>query len=174
MSELHELLERLPQIGRLEWIGLSTARMSPIQPVPKAELIVGHGLKGDHHAKSKFGSKRQVTILQAEHLVAVGSYLGRLPVTPELLRRNLVVSDLNLLALKGKRFQIGECLLEYSGPCDPCSRMEDNLGPGGFNAMRGHGGITAKVLEGGTIRIGDAVRVLSSQLTDDPAAATSA
>ena len=174
MSEVHKLLEQLPQIGRLEWIGLSAARMAPIQPVPGAELIIGHGVKGDHHAKSKFGSKRQVTILQAEHLAAVGSYLGRPPVTPDLLRRNLVVSGLNLLAFKGKTFCIGECLLEFTGPCDPCSRMEDNLGPGGFNAMRGHGGITAKVLRGGIIEIGDVVRDMSRQLTDDPEAATSA
>ena len=76
---------------------------------------------------------------------------------PALLRRNIVVAGLNLLALKGRRFRIGGALLEGSGPCEPCSRMEEALGPGGYNAMRGHGGITARVVEGGLIRVGDAV-----------------
>ena len=67
------------------------------------------------------------------------------------------MSGINLLALKGKCFHIGAAVLEYSGECHPCSRMEASLGLGGYNAMRGHGGITAKILTGGIIRVGDAV-----------------
>ena len=163
MSELPELLATLPQVGRLDWIGLAPRRYGDLRSVDSATLIVGHGLENDHHAKSKFGAKRQVTILQYEHLAVVGSCLGRSPIDPGLLRRNLVVSGLNLLALKGKQFQIGACLLEYSGPCDPCSRMEQNLGPGGLNAMRGHGGITAKVLSGGLIHLGDEVKAAQNR-----------
>ena len=74
-----------------------------------------------------------------------------------LTRRNIVVSGINLLALAKRRFRIGEVVLETTGPCEPCSRMEENLGPGGYNAMRGHGGITARVAKGGTISVGDAV-----------------
>jgi MOSC domain-containing protein YiiM len=98
-----------------------------------------------------------VTLLQFEHLSAIAAFLGLEAVAPERLRRNLVVSGLNLLALKGRRFRIGEAVLDASGECHPCSRMEEALGPGGYNALRGHGGITARVLEGGAIRLGDAV-----------------
>lgn len=157
MSSLHELLDMLPQIGRLDWIGLAAEPMAPLQTVTKAILVEGYGLDGDHHAKAKFGTNRQVTLVQQEHLAVVGSCLGRPPVDPALLRRNLVVSGINLLALKGKTFRIGECVLEYSGTCEPCSRMEQNLGPGGLNAMRGHGGITARVVTGGVIRVNDEV-----------------
>ena len=83
--------------------------------------------------------------------------LRRERIDPALVRRNIVVRGINLGSLKGKRFQIGTATLEYSGECHPCSRMEESLGFGGYNAMRGHGGITARVIAGGIIRTGDSV-----------------
>ncbi len=156
---LQELLNSLPQTGRVAWIGLALEPRSPIRAVELVVAEAGRGLEGDHHAKRKKNSKRQVTLIQSEHLSAVASLCGRDEVQPALLRRNIAVSGINLLALKNKRFRIGGALLEWTGPCEPCSRMEENLGPGGYNAMRGHGGITARVVEGGSIRIGDPVRL---------------
>ena len=85
--------------------------------------------------------------------------LGKSEIPPELLRRNIVVSGINLLALKHQQFQVGEVLLETTGICAPCSRMEENLGAGGYSSMRGHGGITAKIIQGGQIKIGDVVKL---------------
>ena len=118
-------------------------------------------LLGDH-ARPKPGGKRQITLIQHEHLAAVGSFLGLdAPLAPGRLRRNLVVSGLNLLALKNRQIQIGEeVILDITGECHPCSRMEEELGPGGYNAMRGHGGLTAHIAVGGVIRVGDVVRVV--------------
>jgi len=76
---------------------------------------------------------------------------------PEVLRRNLVTRGINLLALKDRKFRIGDAVLEMTGECHPCSRLEETLGVGGYNATRGFGGITAKVLARGRISIGDAV-----------------
>lgn len=156
MQTIAELTSILPRSGRLEWIGLSPGRCAPIEAAESAAVRAGTGLEGDHHATSG-RSQRQVTLIQAEHLPVVAALLGRESVPPELLRRNLLVSGINVLALKERRFRVGEVLLEGSGPCAPCSRMEENLGPGGYNAMRGDGGITAVVLEGGTVRVGDSV-----------------
>lgn len=156
MRTMSELLETLPRPGRLEWIGLSPARRGPIRAVTEATVHPGTGLNGDHHSPSGRG-KRQVTLIQAEHLSVIAALLGRDTVCPEMFRRNLTVSGINLLALKDRRFRVGEVLLEGTGACHPCSRMEETFGTGGYNAVRGHGGITAKVLEGGTIRVGDAV-----------------
>lgn len=157
---LAELLDTLPQIGRLEWIGLRPAHRAPIAVMQEAQAIADYGLSGDRSA-GRSGGKRQVTLIQAEHLVAIAGLCGRDEIAPEWLRRNLVVSGINLLALKGRHFSIGHTHFEYSGPCDPCSYMEEVLGPGGYNAMRGHGGITAAVLTDGLLRVGDPVRLIA-------------
>jgi len=141
--------------GRLVWIGLRPARRATVIAVDEAALEPGRGVIGDRWNGSAAGG-RQVTLVAAESLRAVASFLG-VEVAAAQLRRNLVVEGLNLLALKGHRFRVGEALLEYSGECHPCSRMEEELGVGGYNAVRGQGGITARVIEGGAIRVGDAV-----------------
>ena len=124
--------------------------------------LPGRGLEGDRRAERAPSpdARRQVTLVQAEHLAVVARLLGRDEVDPSLLRRNLVVAGINLLALKDATFAVGEAVLEGTGPCHPCSRMEEALGTGGYSAMRGHGGITARVVEGGALHVGDPVRRL--------------
>jgi MOSC domain-containing protein YiiM len=104
-------------------------------------------------------STRQVTLIQAEHLPVIAQLARVDQVDPVGLRRNLVVAGINLLALKNAKLQVGAAVLEIVGPCHPCSRMEETIGPGGYAAMRGHGGMTARVLVGGPINVGDVVRV---------------
>jgi MOSC domain-containing protein YiiM len=163
-SAIAQMLATLPQTGRLEWIGLRPVRREPMQSVTEATVETDRNLVGDH-ARPKSGGKRQVTLIQHEHLAAVAGYLGHSsPIDPGRLRRNLAVSGINLLSLKNRRVRIGqEVILEITGECHPCSRMEEELGPGGYNAMRGHGGLTARIIMGGTIRVGDEVQVM----TDD-------
>jgi MOSC domain-containing protein YiiM len=83
---------------------------------------------------------------------------ARTQADPVGLRRNLVISGINFSALKNSRLRIGAALLEIVGPCQPCARMEAAIGPGGYAAMRAHGGWTARVIEGGALRVGDVVR----------------
>lgn len=152
-----ELTATLPQIGRLERIGLRPARGVPMVSVDAAEVEM-KGIVGDR-AKS---DKRAVTLIQAEHLPVISALAGlETPLDAGRFRRNLVVSGINLLALKGRRFRIGDVELAVTAPCHPCSKMEALLGPGGWNAMRGHGGQCARVLKPGIIRVGDPVQALS-------------
>ncbi len=156
-----KLLSTIPDPGRLEWIGLRSARRGPVLSVTETAALAGLGLAGDRRVAGKTPdpkSPRQVTLLQAEHLPVIAAFVGLDSLGAEQLRRNLLVSGINLLALKDRPFWIGEVLLAGSGLCHPCSRMEEALGPGGYNAVRGHGGITARVVQGGTLRVGDAVR----------------
>jgi MOSC domain-containing protein YiiM len=155
--------------GRLHWVGLRPARRAPVAVVASAEAHPGSGLAGDHHARPN--SRRTVTLFQWEHLAVVGALLGRPPVDPALLRRNLGVSGLNVAALVDRRFTIGGVLFEGSGWCEPCARLEEALGPGGYAASFGHGGITARVLSGGWLSVGDAVTPLPP---DAPAPSPSA
>lgn len=174
MLTMKALLASPLRPGRLEWIGLRSARRGSIVAVDRVEVVAGRGLAGDHfhsRASGRGDGKRSVTLIQAEHLPAVGQLLGRGPIDPRLTRRNLVVSGLNLLALKHRRFRIGDAEFEMTGDCAPCTHMEEALGPGGFQAMRGHGGITARVLRGGFIAVGDAVTGL---LDERPEAVTGA
>ena len=154
-SELGKLMATLPRPGRIEWIGLRPGREVPIDEVPQVVAETGAGLVGDRYSGGS--GKRGITLIQAEHLPVIAALSGHEAVRPATLRRNLVVSGLPLIALKGRRFRVGAVLLEGTDECDPCSRMEAALGPGGFNAMRNHGGLCARILEGGTIRLGDAV-----------------
>ena len=153
---LDDLLSSVPRAGVVEWIGVRPARRAPLVIVDSVEARAGRGLTGDRF-RGGASSKRQVTLIQAEHLPVVASFLRRDQVDPVLLRRNIVVSGLNLLALNGARFAIGGAVMEGTGPCHPCSRMEEAFGAGGYNAVRGHGGITARVISSGVISVGDAV-----------------
>ncbi|MEL6133299.1 MAG: MOSC domain-containing protein [Bacteroidota bacterium] len=159
-----ELMDTLPQVGEITWIGLRSARRAPLTVTQEAMIDEAEGLVGDHFV-GKRSKKRQVTLIQAEHIAGVGSMLHRDAVDPGLLRRNIVVKGINLLALKDKQFQIGDAVLEMTGLCHPCSRMEENLGPGGYNAMRGHGGITARVIKGGKIQMGDRIQLLDTEVS---------
>ena len=154
-SELGRLFAQFPRAGRVQWIGLRPARNVAMRGVVEAEASAGCGLAGDRYASGS--GKRGITLIQAEHLPVIAALAGYAEIAPALLRRNLVVSGIPLIALKGRRFRIGDVLLEGTDPCDPCSRMEAALDAGGYNAMRGMGGLCARILEGGSLRVGDAV-----------------
>ena len=163
MEILKELLSGRPVSGRVEWIGIAELRKAPLKVVGSAKLIEQFGIEGEHHGRLDGISQRQVTLIQKEHFPVIQSLLGypELVVSAELLRRNIVVSGINLAALRHQTFRIGTAVLKGSGKCPPCSRMEENLGPGGYAAMLGHGGITAVVLQGGMISLNDEICVIT-------------
>ena len=141
--------------GRLEWIGVRPSSGVPMRAHDAVQARTGHGLAGDRYARK---GRREVTLVQAEHLPLVSRRLGR-AVAPAELRRNLMVSGIDLAVLASRRFRIGGVRLEGTGPCDPCLKLARALGDGGMHAMQGLGGITARVLDTGSLRVGDPVAV---------------
>lgn len=160
MKTIRDLLKPPHISGRVEAI---VVRGDPRQPARRVDItlaLAGIGLADDRLGRRGAAelSTRQVTLIQHEHLPVIAALARVAAVDVAALRRNLVISGINLVALRNARVRVGEALLEIVGPCHPCSRMEEAVGPGGYAAMRGHGGMTARVLEGGAIRLGDGVR----------------
>ncbi len=177
-QDLRHLTQQFAQAGRISQILLRPARAATMQAVDRAQAVASRGLVGDRSgdkpagragvggASAGVGGKRQITLLQAEHLPVIQALCGLKALPATLLRRNLVVAGFNLLAARslfkdtplllrlGAADDPAAVLLEITGPCEPCSKMEAALGPGGYNAMRGHGGVTARVLRGGWLRVG--------------------
>ncbi|GAB3038241.1 MOSC domain-containing protein [Spirosoma pulveris] len=158
MDNIKDLFNVFPRAGRVEWIGIRPVRREPVTVVEAIDVTEKKGILGDHYSGQS--GNRHVTLIQAEHLPVVAALTGRDVLDPALVRRNIVVSGLNLLALKDQKIRIGDAILQITGQCHPCSKMETALGPGGYNAMRGHGGMTAKVLTGGKISVGKEIIVV--------------
>lgn len=170
---LRDLIARIATQGRIDAIVIRSERNQPAQYVDAAQAEPGLGLIGDRRAKNKrtdkASRKRELSLIQAEHMPLIANWCGIEQLEATRLRRNLVISGVNLLAMKSPfadirlEWQIGnEVCIEVTGPCDPCSKMEAALfdecgGPGGYNAMRGHGGVTAMIISAGVIRVGDVV-----------------
>ncbi|MFT6387836.1 MAG: MOSC domain-containing protein YiiM [Cellvibrionaceae bacterium] len=149
-------LDDLPT-GKLEWIGLRPARKVPMIIVDEVMAVEGLGLTGDRRCEGSRGSARQATIISVEYIDSITRLLKKESIDPAILRRNLVVSGINLTALRHQCFQIGDAIFAATALCHPCSRMEKALGKNGVAAMLGHGGLCAKIIRGGQIRINDDV-----------------
>jgi len=152
--------------GILAGIARREAPRAPMQLVPEAEVSVAAGIPGD--CKGLKFRKRQVTVLAAEAWAAACAAVGAdLPWTAR--RANLLTRDVILPRARGARLRVGGLLLEVTGQTYPCRRM-DEVKPGLLKALAPdwRGGLTCTVLEGGPIRLGDPVEILSSPQAELP------
>jgi MOSC domain-containing protein YiiM len=127
-----------------------------MDPRETATLVPGRGLAGNANQ----GGRRQVTLISEESWAEALAALGDIGdgVEPAVRRANLMVSGVELAATRGKVLRVGACRLRIWSECVPCNQM-DEARPGLRSALRPHwrGGACAEVLEGGEIRVGDAI-----------------
>lgn len=165
---LRNLCQQYATKGQIEAIILRPARDETAVLVGEVRAEPGLGLIGDRRANSvrsgKQSTKRELTLFQAEHLPVVANWCGLAVLEPIRLRRNLLISGLNLVSMRSPfpdvvlEWALGdEVIIQITGACDPCSKMAKELGLGSYNALRGHGGMTARILSGGLIHVGDSV-----------------
>jgi MOSC domain-containing protein YiiM len=142
-----------PTTGRLDAIWLKRAHRGPMDPVPEATAVAGQGLAGSV-GRSR---RRQVTIIEREKWEEFMHVLDA-SLDPSARRANLLVSGVSLAHTRGRVLRIGDVRLRIAGETTPCERMEEAW-PGLQDAMRPDwgGGAFAEVLDGGTLRVGDAV-----------------
>ena len=142
--------------GKLEFIGIRPERKAEVMSVERVAVSIETGLEGDHYSKE--GGKRQVTLIGKEGLEETARILETATVHPAKTRRNLLISGLDLREMLEGKIQIGEdVVLEVTGKCFPCARMDQNLGAGGLKALGSRAGVTARVVSGGEIKVGDVV-----------------
>jgi MOSC domain-containing protein YiiM len=151
-------------LGSVEAICIAPAAGDPMQSLGEVEAIVGVGLAGDRYAagigfyspRPTDPGAREVTLFEAEVLDTVQSDFG-MALSAAEHRRNLTVRGVRLAALLGQRFRIGEVLLEGVKDCPPCEHLQQLVGKPVLQPLVDRGGLRARVVEGGTLRVGDAV-----------------
>jgi MOSC domain-containing protein YiiM len=136
-------------------IHVAKGRRLPMRAIEQVSAEAGRGLVGDRYHGSKH---RHVTVQAHEALAAAAAHLGR-PVPGELTRRNLTISGAEVPTTPGTRLRIGPVLLEAVRVAAPCKLLDDNLGPGAQEALRRRAGTVFRILESGTIAVGDPVTV---------------
>jgi len=134
-----------------------------MERVEEARTIEGCGIAGDRYCEgtgfwTRYGDVCEVTLIEGEDLDYIEDELG-IRVKDGEHRRNIVTRGIDLKDLRRERFRVGEALLEYDRLRPPCRHVEDLSEPGMRGALRGRGGLCARVVEGGMIRMRDVIEV---------------
>jgi MOSC domain-containing protein YiiM len=143
-------MESRPTVAGLQ---ICPGPRQPMKPLDAVRAVENMGLEGDRHAKPD--SHRQVLLIEAETLEKLGLRVGE-------VKENITTRGIALMSLPaGARLHVGEAVLEVTGECRPCERMEE-LRPGLRGVLAGQRGMLARVAQGGTLRVGDPITVETS------------
>ncbi len=149
--------------GSVEAIHIAPEAAKPLESVPQIRAIPGEGLEGDRYFRkigtysNHPGSGREVTLIEAEAIEALARETG-ITLPPGASRRNITTRGVPLSHFVGKRFRVGEVLLEGTRLCEPCRHLEGLTQQGVLAGLVHRGGLRTVIVEGGTIRVGDVVR----------------
>ena len=124
--------------GAVVHISISPGHGKPERGIESVVAVAGKGLEGDRH----YGTRREVTLVATGELAEAATELG-----------------LDSIHEHGTRIQIGDVTLAVWRECTPCELMEETVGPGARAALKGRAGVSATVVVGGRISVGDPVAI---------------
>jgi len=149
-------------VPSVEALFIGTKISEPLERVEQVVAVAGHGLEGDRKFRQvdkpalKSGPDREITLIEAEAIEAV-SRDYEVSIEPIETRRNVVTRGIALNHLVGKRFRVGEVVLQGIRLCEPCEHLESLTRRGVREALVHRGGLRAQILAGGAIRLGDSI-----------------
>ena len=143
--------------GRVEKIFIGPERSSPA-PVERARAVAGRGLEGNRYFFDDAPAGRALTLIAAEALEAMADETG-VVISAAESRRNVLTRGIDVNALVGRRFRIGEVECLGVELCEPCAHLESMTRPGVVKGLVHRGGLNADIVAGGQIRVGDTVTV---------------
>jgi MOSC domain-containing protein YiiM len=151
--------------GLVEHLHITARAFLPMRAQESITLVAGRGIEGDRYMlgieqgfySEKPEEGRQITLFEAEVLEAIQRDYG-IELLPEEHRRNITTRGVPVNWLVGQRFRIGACLVEATRLSVPCRHIEDILDKQVFDPMVHRSGLNCRILEGGTVRVGDAIR----------------
>jgi MOSC domain-containing protein YiiM len=147
--------------GMVEGIFVTGKGSADMESVEEVRTIEGCGIEGDRYCAgtgfwTRYGDVCEVTLIEGEDLDYIEDELG-ISVKNGEHRRNIITRGIRLDDLRRKQFRIGETVLEYDRPRPPCRHVQDLSEPGMTRALKGRGGICARVVRAGSIRVEDAI-----------------
>ena len=153
-------------VGRVEAIFRCAAAGAPMEALREANVVAGLGLEGDRYAagtgfysaRPRPDGGRELTLIEAETLDALRAETG-VGLDPSESRRNITTRGIRLEDLIGQRFTIGEALCEGVDHCPPCQHLVDVTGKAVLAPLVGRGGVRARIVRGGAIAVGAAIRL---------------
>ncbi len=154
-----------PVAGRLESIWIAAVATERPHAVERAVALRGYGLEGDRYAAQSgtfsvgvSASTRDLSLISLDAVVAAQAAVAT-ELRPGDLRRNLVVSGLELTELQRARLRIGDVLIEITGTCPPCGHLDRLLELDSQALLAGRGGMRASILQGGELVAGAPITI---------------
>lgn len=130
---------------------------SPVVDAPELECVAGRGIIGDRFFDYRENYKGQITFFAMEVFERICAELGITDVPPRAVRRNVFTRGLDLNSLIGREFAVDGIRFAGTEECRPCYWMEQAVGPGTEIRLRGCGGLRARIVTDGTLRLGPTV-----------------
>lgn len=129
------------------------AGTTPAESRERVVVLPGRGIEGDRYAARDVGHPKQITFFDMATIDGLSAKFHH-PVLPQAVRRNIFVRGLDLPRLVGRRFRLNGIRFEGVDPCKPCYWMDEAVGPGAESFLKGKGGLRARILDRGELRIG--------------------